>query len=83
MDFKEKLRELRMAKGLSQKAFADAVGVSQVAVTHWEHGGKIPSLKWAQAICKALDVPITVFDGCDFPEKEPAKKPVRGRPKKK
>jgi transcriptional regulator with XRE-family HTH domain len=83
MDFKDKLLELRMAKGWSQKKLADEIGVSQVAITNWEHRGQVPSLKYAQMICAALGVSITIFDGCDFPEKEtPKKKPKLGRPKK-
>lgn len=78
--FKEVLRDLRTAKGLSQKDLADLIGVSQVAIVHWEKGGRIPSLLSAQAISRALGVSITVFDGCDFEEAD--QKGPLGRPPK-
>ena len=38
MEFKERLKELRTAKGLSQMQLAQAVGLSQSAIAKWELG---------------------------------------------
>ena len=49
MKFKERLKELRSAKGLSQMQLAEAVGISQSAVAKWELGKTEPT---ATAIVK-------------------------------
>jgi len=85
MTFGEKLFQLRTAAGLSQKALADAVGVAQGAVGHWETGLREPGWGSVQALCVALGVDCTVFQGCEpggtsekrgpgRPAAEPAKK---------
>jgi len=38
------LRKLRLSRGLSQKEVADAIGVSQNAVSQWESGNRTPTL---------------------------------------
>src|SRR5258708_7753975 len=78
MTFAEKLRELRTGKGLSQKELADTAGVTQAAVAHWESGKKIPAFDSVQALCAALGVRCTVFDGCDYVADEEPRR--RGRP---
>lgn len=42
MEFKDKLKKLRMEKGLSQQALADAIFVSRSAVAKWENGLGMP-----------------------------------------
>lgn len=37
------LKSLRLALGLSQTAFGEALGVGRRAVTHWESGQRHPS----------------------------------------
>jgi len=37
------VRQLRLAKGIQQKELAIAIGVSNAAVSDWEHGRKNPS----------------------------------------
>lgn len=49
MEFKERLKELRVAKGLSQMQLAHAVGLSQSAIAKWELGKTGPT---ASAIIK-------------------------------
>jgi transcriptional regulator with XRE-family HTH domain len=80
MTFAEKLRDLRTGKGLSQKELADAANVTQAAVAHWEAGKKIPAFDSVLALCDALGVKCTAFDGCDFAADEGSRS--RGRPKK-
>lgn len=43
MEFKNKLKELRKQKGISQQALADAIFVSRSAVAKWENGLGYPS----------------------------------------
>ena len=43
MKFKERLKELRTSKGLSQMQLAQAVGISQSAIAKWELGKTEPT----------------------------------------
>ena len=43
MEFREKLKKLRVSKNLSQQALADAIFVSRSAVAKWEAGLGMPS----------------------------------------
>ena len=43
MKFQERLKELRVAKGLSQMQLAKAVGISQSAIAKWELGKTEPT----------------------------------------
>jgi len=43
MGFKDKIKELREEKGLSQQAVADSIYVSRSAVAKWENGLGLPS----------------------------------------
>lgn len=58
--FKETLKKLRKARGLTQKQLAEKIGVTAPAVTQWEAGGGIdmPNLK---ALAKALETPLKVL----------------------
>lgn len=57
MSFGERLRDLRKARGLSQKAAAEAVGVS---VTGWQNyeGGRLPRGEELTAIAANLGVSL-------------------------
>ena len=41
--FIERLKELRLEKGISQDQLAKATGISQSAIAHWEIGERIPN----------------------------------------
>lgn len=41
--FPERLKELRVEKGFSQRALAKATDLSQAAIVHWENNNRIPS----------------------------------------
>jgi transcriptional regulator with XRE-family HTH domain len=79
MTFGEKLRELREAKGWSQKELAEHSGQPQQSIANWEQGIRAPLFGAVQRLCAALAVPCTIFDGCEFGEADD--KPGRGRPK--
>ena len=50
-----RLRSARAAKGLSQQALADLVGVSRQTVNAMEQGDYSPTIRLCVAICRALD----------------------------
>jgi transcriptional regulator with XRE-family HTH domain len=51
---KEKLRELREKKGLSQKKLADKLGVGRTTVTLWELGINKPRTDMLPSLAKVL-----------------------------
>lgn len=50
-----RLKSARTAKGLSQQALADLIGVSRQTVSAVEQGDYNPTIKLCVAICRALD----------------------------
>lgn len=63
-----RLRQLRKAKGLTQEALAEQVGVSKPAISSWEKGRAQPRAARATALAKALGVPVQSFFGGDATE---------------
>jgi transcriptional regulator with XRE-family HTH domain len=58
------IKALREDKGLSQKALADRIGVSDAYITMLETGKRAnPSLKVLKKLAKALGVPVTELLG--------------------
>ena len=53
-----RLRSARAAKGLSQQALADLVGVSRQTVNAMEQGDYNPTIRLCVAICRALDLTL-------------------------
>lgn len=49
---KNKVRELREGRGLTQKELADALGVTQQAVQQYEHGTIKPTVTTAIAMAE-------------------------------
>ena len=54
--FSERLKELRQEKGLSQRALARELKVSQAAIARWEAGLQIPTIEIAMVIAKYFGV---------------------------
>lgn len=52
MILSEKLKALRIKQSLSQKEFANQIGVSQSSINYWENGQRIPSI---EAVAKIAD----------------------------
>jgi len=67
MEFKEKLKNLRKEKGLSQQALADSIFISRSAVAKWENGLGLPSEESMNALLNFFDVPREYF-ATDQPE---------------
>jgi len=60
-DFGERLRELRLARHLSQEVLADRVGLHRTYVGSIERGERNVSLVNIEKLARALSVPITAF----------------------
>ncbi len=60
MDIRQKLsrnlRRLRLAKELSQEAFADVAGIHRTYISDLERGARNPSITIIQRLAKALKV---------------------------
>ena len=56
MEFKDKLKELRIQKGISQYELAEKLFVSRSAIAKWESGNGIPSDVNLEAICEFFGV---------------------------
>ena len=58
------IKTLRQEKGLSQKALAEQIGVTDAYITMLESGKrKNPSLEVLKKLAKALGVPVTELLG--------------------
>lgn len=54
--FKDRLRELRLEKGLKQKDIANAINLTVRAISNYEQGIREPSLDILKRLCKFFDV---------------------------
>ncbi|MBQ4283701.1 MAG: helix-turn-helix transcriptional regulator [Lachnospira sp.] len=61
MEFKDKLKQLRKERNVSQQALAEAVYVSRSAVAKWENGYGLPSEESYEALCKYFEVSEDYF----------------------
>ena len=59
--FNKNLKYYRLKKNISMKELASLVGVSQMAISHYESGERKPSMNTIKALAKALDVKVTDF----------------------
>ena len=78
--FGVRLKELRLAAGLTQKQLAQRAGVAATAVGGWETGMSWPGWRNVLALCTALGVDPNAF--AQKPTSLPAEKPRPGRPRK-
>ncbi|MEX5571276.1 helix-turn-helix transcriptional regulator [Pseudomonas syringae] len=75
-----RVRELRIASGMSQEAFADHASIARSYMSRIERGGANPSLDAIQALAEALGVdagalfeivePATSYDAVEVPYAE-------------
>lgn len=62
--FGSRVRELRLAMGINQEAFADKCGFARTYMSRIETGGANPSINAVKVLADALGVSIsTLFDG--------------------
>lgn len=63
MKFKDRLRELRTEKNISQQQLGKIVNVSKMAVSHWESGHSEPSIEQLIVISDYFEVTIDYLTG--------------------
>ena len=56
MNYSERIKSLRKAKGLEQLQFGAAMGISGPAVSKWETGKAEPDIKAILKMCDMFDV---------------------------
>lgn len=56
--FSERLKELRLKKGLTQTELGEKVGVKQNTFTNWENGKREPSYEKLEKLADLLDVSL-------------------------
>jgi len=62
--FGTRIRELRLATGMTQEAFADHCGFARTYMSRIETGGANPSLDAIKVLADALEVDLpTLFQG--------------------
>jgi transcriptional regulator with XRE-family HTH domain len=83
INFGARLKELRIAAGLSQPQLAERAGMNRYGVAKLEQGEREPTWATVQALAKALDVNCLAFtaEGTVPEPKGPPPRP--GRPPKR
>ena len=66
--FGRRVRELRLARGLSQEELASRVGIHRTYVGGVERGERNPSLKNIASIARALDITLRELFSFDVSE---------------
>lgn len=59
----ERIKEAREKKGLSQRALADKLAISQPAIVQFEKGYKIPNTLMVNALADVLGVTTDYING--------------------
>lgn len=54
----EIIEKKRKEKHLTQKELADALGVSNTAISKWENGNNLPDISMLEPLCKILDLDL-------------------------
>ncbi|KXT83509.1 transcriptional regulator, Cro/CI family [Streptococcus oralis] len=63
--FPQRLKELRLKKGLTQTELGEKVGVKQSTFTNWENGKREPSFENLIKLADLLDVSLDWLFGRD------------------
>lgn len=63
MEFKQRLKELRLEKGVTQIQIAKIVNMSKMAISHWEKGNSEPSIEQLKILATYFDVSIDYLTG--------------------
>lgn len=58
MELKNRIKEARKAKGLTQPQLAELCGVTRQAVYYWESGKREPSLEASVCLAKNLELKL-------------------------
>lgn len=63
MEFKDRLKELRIEKGISQQTLAKSVDMSKMAISHWESGHSEPSISQLVFLADYFNVSVDYLVG--------------------
>lgn len=63
MNFAERLKELRLNKGWSQRQLGEKLGISNVAISMYERGERTPDYETLELICDIFNVSIDYILG--------------------
>lgn len=55
------IKERREELNMTQQELADKMGVSRIAVVHWEQGEALPRAGKLKKLSEVLDCPIDIF----------------------
>ena len=61
--FSNRLKEMRLERGLSQQVLGDAIGVSKATISKYESGIHPPKLEHARALADTLNVSFNYLIG--------------------
>ena len=61
--FKDRLKELRIEKNISQLELAKVVNMSKMAISHWESGHSEPSIAQLKELSKFFGVSVDYLIG--------------------
>lgn len=54
--FSKRIKELRLAKGLTLKDMASSIGLTLMAYAHYEYGDRQPTIETIVKLCDFFDV---------------------------
>lgn len=63
MEFKDRLRELRTQRGLSQRNLGDIIGVSHATINMYENGKRNPEVETLETLCDFFNVSMDYMRG--------------------
>ena len=63
MEFKERLKELRIEKNVSQIELGKLVSMSKMAISHWESGHSEPSISQLILLSNYFNVSVDYLIG--------------------
>jgi transcriptional regulator with XRE-family HTH domain len=65
MKFSERLKDLRIEKGITQQAVAKETGLSQNAIAQWENAKRVPNANAIILLAKFFNVTADYLLGMD------------------
>ena len=64
-NFGERLKELRLEKGLTQKQVANEIGNTQSAIVYWESNKQEPTISTLKKLCRFFNVSADYLIGLE------------------
>ena len=63
--FAERLKDLRIEKGVSQSELSRQTGISQTSITYWENALRTPNLEYAAILAEYFGVSLGYLAGLE------------------